>query len=81
MKLSARKRPLAFTTESTIHQRGKDRRIVIEAFPLLATVRLEGTQTRYSLAWSTVFELAAEIHVRREKEARRASRTAARGLR
>ena len=66
--LRQRKRRLSFITNSTARYRGKDRAIIIEVFPEYATVRLLGTRTRYEVSWRAVFELAAEIHARRERQ-------------
>jgi hypothetical protein len=79
--LAKRKTRLVFTTNSTARYRGKDREIVIEVFPEHAAVRLLGTRTRYEVSWRGVFDLAAEIYARRERERRKAERTARRGAR
>ena len=76
MKLSKRKTRLTFITNSTARYRGKEREIVIEVFPEHAAVRLLGTRTRYEVSWRGVFDLAAEIYARREREARKAARAA-----
>jgi hypothetical protein len=47
---------------------------VIEVFPEHAAVRLLGTRTRYEVSWRGVFDLAAEIYARREKERRKIER-------
>lgn len=78
MKLSARKTRLTFITNQTVRYRGKLREIVIEVFPEHAAVRLLGTRTRYEVSWRGVFDLAAEIYARREKERRKAERIARR---
>jgi len=74
MKLSDRKTRLTFITNSTARYRGKEREIVIEVFPEHAAVRLLGTRTRYEASWRAIFDLAAEIYARREKERRKAER-------
>ena len=63
-----RKRRLSFITNSTPRYRGKERAVIIEVFPKYATVRLLGTRTRYEVSWRAVFDLAAEIWVRRERQ-------------
>jgi len=74
MRLSNRKSRLAFITNSTARYRGKDRDIVIEVFPDYAAVRLLGTRTRYEVSWRGVFDVAAEIYARKEKERRKNER-------
>ncbi len=76
MKLSDRKTRLTFITNSCARYRGKDRSIVIEVFPDYAAVRLLGTRTRYEVSWRGVFDVAAEIYARRERERRKAERIA-----
>jgi len=70
------KRRLSFTTNSTARYRGKERAIVIEGFPEYAAVRLLGTRNRYEVSWRAVFELAAEIHARRERQRKDGERRA-----
>jgi len=78
VKLSDRKTRLSFITNQTARYRGKLREIVIEVFPEHANVRLLGTRTRYEISWRGVFDLAAEIYARREKERRKIARLAKR---
>ena len=65
--LRDRKSRLSYVTNSTARYRGKERAIVIEGFPEYAAVRLLGTRTRYEVSWRAIFDLAAEIRVRRER--------------
>jgi hypothetical protein len=74
--LRERKRRLSFITNSTARYRGKERAIVIEGFPEYAAVRLLGARTRYELSWRAVFELAADIHARRERQRKHGERRA-----
>jgi hypothetical protein len=74
MRLSHRKSRLSFITNATARYRGKDRDIVIEVYPDHAAVRLLGTRTRYEVSWRGVFDLAAEIYARKERERRKAAR-------
>ena len=74
MKLCDRKTRLTFITNSCARYRGKDRSIVVDVFPDYATVRLAGTRTRYEVSWRGVFDVAAEIYARRERERRQADR-------
>jgi hypothetical protein len=78
MRLAKRKSRLSFITNATARYRGKERDIVIEVFPEYAAVRLLGTRTRYEISWRGVFDVAAEIHARKEKERRKAERAAGR---
>ena len=66
--LRDRKSRLSFVTNSTARYRGRDRAIVMEALPEYAAVRLLGTRTRYEVSWRAIFDLAAEIRVRRERQ-------------
>ena len=74
--LRERKRRLSLITNSTARYRGKERAIVIEVFPEYAAVRLLGTRTRYEVSWRAVFDLAAKIHARRERQRKREERKA-----
>jgi hypothetical protein len=78
MRLAERKSRLSFITNSTARYRGKDREIVIEVFPDYAAIRLLGTRTRYEASWRAIHDLAAEIFSRRERERRKAERSARR---
>ena len=73
-KIAERKSRLSFITNQVARYRGKEREIVIEVFPEHAAVRLLGTRTRYEVSWRGVFDLAAEIFARQEKEARKSER-------
>ena len=66
--LRERKRRLSFITNSIARYRGKERAIVMEAFPEYAAVRVLGTRTSYEVSWRAIFDLAAEIRARRERE-------------
>jgi hypothetical protein len=68
--LRKRKSRLSFITNSTARYRGREL-IVMEVFPEYARVRLFGTRTRYEVSWRAVFDLAAEIQVRRDRERKR----------
>lgn len=74
MRIAKRKSRLTFITNSTARYKGREREVVIEVFPEHAAVRLLGTRTRYEISWRGVFDVAAEIHARREKERRRIER-------
>ena len=74
--LTKRKTRLSFSTSATARYRGKERPIVVEVFPEYASVRLLGTRTRYEISWRGVFDVAAEIHARRERERKKLERKA-----
>ena len=57
---------LSFVTNSTARYRGREREIVMEAFPEYAAVRLLGIRTKYEVSWRAIFDLAAGIRARRE---------------
>jgi len=76
--LRKRKRRLSFITNSTARYRGREREIVMEVFSEYASVRLLGTRTRYEVSWRPVFDLAAEIQVRRHRERKREERAGTR---
>jgi hypothetical protein len=73
-KIAERKSRLSFITNQVARYKGREREIVIEVFPEHAAVRLLGTRTRYEVSWRGVFDLAAEIYARREKERRKTER-------
>jgi hypothetical protein len=73
-KIAERKSRLSFITNQVARYKGREREIVIEVFPEHAAVRLLGTRTRYEVSWRGVFDLAAEIYARREKERRKVER-------
>jgi hypothetical protein len=66
--LRDRRNRLSFATNSTARYRGREREIVMEVFPEYAAVRLLATRTRYEVCWRAIFEFAAEIRARKERE-------------
>jgi hypothetical protein len=72
--LTKRKSRLVFTTADTVRYKGRDREIVIEVSPFIATCRLAGTRTRYEMSWSGIFAHAARVFadkIRAERKAKR----------
>ena len=70
-KLETRKTKLTFETASTFRDGRKPRRIVVEAEPTFAFVRLAGTRTRYAIEWDAIMSAAIKLAVaaqRREKK-------------
>ena len=78
-RLSTRKTKLTFVTDQTARFRGKDREIVVEVFPAFAELRLAGTRTRYEISWRGIYDVAAEVFARRERERKKAERAARKG--
>jgi hypothetical protein len=79
-RLSERKTKLSFTTEATARYRRKERNIIVETDGngFAASVRLAGTRQRYDFSWRWLFDHAAELHARRERERRKQERAARR---
>lgn len=77
-RLSKRKTQLRFVTGAEIRYRGKLRPVIIEAGDMVSTVRLAGTRQRYPFSWHGVFQYAAELFARMERERRRQERKARR---
>jgi hypothetical protein len=77
--LSKRKTRLAFTTDATVRYRGQSRNLVIEipeGNGFTATIRLQGTRTRYPFSWLMVFDAAAQAYARNQREDRKQKRLA-----
>ena len=71
--LSQRITRLRFTTGSTVREKGRLRRVTIEARPEYALVRLEGLRTAEMIPWDAIWSLAVKARVRseaREKKTR-----------
>jgi hypothetical protein len=60
-RLRQRKTKLEFITNATMRYRGRERDVVIEAFPDYAVIRLLGTRVRYEISWRGVHDQAARI--------------------
>jgi hypothetical protein len=78
-RVSNRMTQLAFITNATARYAGKERAIVIEVQPDTASVRLQGTRTRYEISWRGVFDYAARVTADRVRAERIAARKARRG--
>jgi hypothetical protein len=59
--LRDRKNRLSFVTNSTARYRGREREIVMEAFPEYAAVRLLGTRTKYEVSWRAIVDFAGRF--------------------
>ncbi len=77
-KLSERKTQLNQITNGTARYRGHERPIVIEVTPEILKLRLLGTRTRFELSWRGVYDYAAQVAANRERERRKAERSAKR---
>jgi len=72
--LNKRKSRLIFTTSDTIRYKGRDREVVVEVTPFIATCRLAGTRTRYEMSWSGIFQHAARVFADKQRAERKAKR-------
>jgi hypothetical protein len=75
--LVKRKSRLIFTTADTVRYKGREREIVIEVSPFIATCRLAGTRTRYEMSWSGIFQHAARVYADRLRAERKAKKKGA----
>jgi hypothetical protein len=76
-KLSERKTRLCFTTDAEVRYRGKLRAVIVEVENgFHANVRLAGTRQRYPFSWEGLYQRAAELFARAERERRRQDRAA-----
>lgn len=75
--LTKRKSRLIFTTSDTVRYKGREREVVVEVSPFIATCRLAGTRTRYEMSWSGVFHHAAHAFAEKKRAERRAKRKGA----
>lgn len=80
--LSKRRTRLMFTTDATVRYKGQSRPLVIEVPQgngFTATIRLQGTRTRYDFSWLGVFDRAAMQHALMLKERCRTCKGAGEG--
>jgi len=69
-RLEQRRTRLAVVTNQSARYRGRDRDIVVEIHPDRAELRLLGTRTRYLITWRGIFDRAAELYAREQRELR-----------
>ena len=72
--LAKRTTRLRFTTESEVRERGRYRKVQVEARPEYAIVSLCGLHTSFTIPWDSVLSLAVKQHVaakRAEKKAKK----------
>ena len=79
--LTIRATRLRFRTVCEVKQRGKYRKIVVEAKPDYALVRLEGMRFAYTIPWDFVWSLGAKISARNAAAEKLAKRKAKVGSR
>lgn len=73
--LLERKAQIIFVSASTVEDKGKRRRIIIESRPEFAIVRLNGSKKGFPIAWEAIYELAERYHAKNLRlEARAAQR-------
>jgi hypothetical protein len=57
-----RKAQIIFVTASSVKDKGKKRRVVIEGRPDFAVVKLNGSRERFPIAWELIYEIAKRHH-------------------
>jgi hypothetical protein len=75
--LTKRKSRLVFTTADTVRYKGREREVVVEVTPFVATCRLAGTRTRYEMSWAGIFQHAAHAQAEKLRAERKAKRKGA----
>jgi hypothetical protein len=65
--LTKRITKLKFTTASESRERGRYRKITVEAHPEFMVLRLSGMRTPYTLTWDAAFSLAVKTAVAAER--------------
>jgi len=75
--LSKRTTKLRFTTSDEFEkkEKGKYRRIVVEATPSCAIVKLSGLHQSYLISWSSIYSMAVKQAVAAERAERKARKT------
>ena len=76
--LTMRATRLRFRTSAEIKVRGKYRKVVVEARPEYAIIRLEGMRTEYTVPWDAIFSLGGKMFSAAER-AEKAAKKKARG--
>jgi len=74
--LSMRATRLRFRTVCEVKQRGKYRKIVVEAKPGCMILRLEGMRTAYTVPWDSAWYQGAKIFAMAEKAEKLAKKKA-----
>jgi hypothetical protein len=72
--LIERKTQVIYVTASSVNQKGKKLKIVVESRPEFAIVRLAGARGEFPIAWKMIYEAAMRHHaenLRLEGEAER----------
>jgi hypothetical protein len=76
-RLTKRKSRLVFITSDTVRYKGREREVVVEVSPFVATCRLAGTRTRYEMSWAGIFQHAAATFAAKVRSERKAKRKGA----
>ena len=56
------KTQVIYVTASSVNQKGKKLKIVVESRPEFAIVRLAGSRGEFPIAWKTIYEAAMRHH-------------------
>lgn len=72
--LANRVTKLRFATEDTVREKGKHRRVVVEAHTTFVRFRLEGLHDSYDLPWAACRDLAVKLKVRAAKAAKKGTK-------
>lgn len=73
--LSKRTTRLLFTTSDESREKGRYRKIVVEATPSCAIIKLSGLHQKYIVSWSAIHSLAVKQAVAAERAERKARKT------
>jgi hypothetical protein len=60
--LIERKAQVLYITASSVNDRGKRRKIVIESRPEYAVITLQGLKEQFPISWEHLFEAARQLH-------------------
>lgn len=69
--LAERKTRLVFETENSIFERGRARKVIVEARPAYARVRLKGYRRGFLISYAAVYHAAVRMAVEEERKAAR----------
>jgi hypothetical protein len=69
---------LRFITAEEVREKGRYRKICVEAEPMCAIIRLVGLRTAYSIPWAAIHSLAVKAAVAAEKAEKAAKKKAGR---
>lgn len=69
--LATRKTKLVIESESTVHDGGRYRNVILEAHPTTFTVRLKGLKTSYEISAASIYHLAVKQSVEAARRSKR----------